>query len=154
VRCVLIRPYFRLLQDVIRNDRPQRGSGAIRHKLKKHSLQCNSIKCLRIIYQRNRVNFTEDPLRLVNVFLYSACVHFLRCTRCTWLFQSSHGRILGGDWGDLKQAKSIFIHPNFLQFGKQHSRYKPILSSFVLSQQCCKVYFISLAAVNPWCNET
>ena len=98
--------------------------------------------------------FKEDPLRLVNVFLYSACVHFLRCTRCTWLFQSSHGRILGGDWGDLKQAKSIFIHPNFLQFGKQHSRYKPILSSFVLSQQCCEVYFISLAAVNPWRNET
>jgi len=109
VRCVLIRPYFRLLQDVIRNDRPQRGSGAIRHKLKKHSLQCNSIKCLRIIYQRNRVNFTEDPLRLVNVFLYSACVHFLRCTRCTWLFQSSHGRIQGEIGAILNKRKvSLF----------------------------------------------
>ena len=32
---MLIRPYFRLLQNVIQNHMPQRGFGAIRHKLKK-----------------------------------------------------------------------------------------------------------------------
>jgi len=40
--------------------------------------------------------------------------------------------------------ESIFIHHNFVKFGKQHSRYMAILSSVVLSQQCCEVYFISL----------
>jgi len=33
--------------------------------------------------------------------------------------------------------ESNFIHHDFLQFGKQHSRYKVILSSIVLSQQFC-----------------
>jgi len=46
--------------------------------------------------------------------------------------------------------ESNFIHHDFVQFGKQHSRYKAILSSIVLSQQCCEVYFISLTVVNPW----
>ena len=40
---------------------------------------------------------------------------------------------------------SNFIHHNFVQFGKQHSRHKGILLSIILSQQCCEVYFISLA---------
>ena len=36
----------------------------------------------------------------------------------------------------------VMIHPpkyhhDFLQFGKQHSRYKDILSSVVWSQHCC-----------------
>jgi len=35
-----------------------------------------------------------------------------------------------------------------IQFGKQHSRYKAILPSIVLRQQCCEVYFISPAVVN------
>jgi len=59
----------------------------------------------------------------------------------------SQGRIQGWATGAIASPKtyeSIFIHPNFLQFGKQHSRYKPILSSIVLSQQCCEVYFFSL----------
>jgi len=32
---------------------------------------------------------------------------------------------------------SNFVHHDILQFGKQHSRYKTILPSTVLSQQCC-----------------
>ena len=44
-----------------------------------------------------------------------------------------------------KTYKSNFIQHDFVQFGKHHSRYKDILSSIVLSQQFCKVYFISLA---------
>jgi len=47
-----------------------------------------------------------------------------------------------------KTYESNFIHHDFVQFGKQHSRYKAILSSIVLSQQCCEVYFISLTVVN------
>jgi len=46
----------------------------------------------------------------------------------------------GGDWGDcpLKPTK-ITLFTMVLQFGKQHSRYKAILSSIALSQQCCEV---------------
>jgi len=40
----------------------------------------------------------------------------------------------GSDWGDRppKTYESMFVHHNFLQVGKQHSRYKPILSAIVL----------------------
>jgi len=50
------------------------------------------------------------------------------------------------DLGDcpLKTYESNFIHREFLQFGKQHSQYKAILPTIVLSQQCCDVYVISL----------
>ena len=39
------------------------------------------------------------------------------------------------------------------RFGKQHSRYKAILSSIVLSQQCCELYF-SLTVAKPLCDLT
>ena len=39
-----------------------------------------------------------------------------------------------------KTHESNFIHHDFLQFGKQHSQYKAILSSIVLSQQYREVY--------------
>ena len=42
-----------------------------------------------------------------------------------------------------------FIHHDFVQFGKQHSRYKAILPSIVLSQQCCDAYFIYLTVAKP-----
>ena len=45
----------------------------------------------------------------------------------------------------------LFYH-EFVQFGKQHSWYKAIFSSIVLSQQCCEVYFISLTVAKPLCN--
>jgi len=48
-----------------------------------------------------------------------------------------------------KTYESIFIHHHFSKFGKQPSRYKSVLSSVALSQQCYEVYFISLAVVNP-----
>jgi len=55
------------------------------------------------------------------------------------------------DCGDLppKTYKSNFVHHGFVQFGKQHSRFKAIFLSTTLSQQCYEVYFISLTAVNP-----
>jgi len=40
--------------------------------------------------------------------------------------------------------ESNLFHHDFLHIGKQNSLYKAILSSIVLSQQCCEVYFISL----------
>ena len=59
----------------------------------------------------------------------------------------------GGAIGAISPPKtyesiSLLTH-DFVQFGKQHSRYKAILPSIVLSQQCCEVYFISLTVVNP-----
>jgi len=43
----------------------------------------------------------------------------------------------------LETYESNFIHYNFAQFEKQHSRYKDISPFIVLSQQCCEVCFIS-----------
>jgi len=49
-----------------------------------------------------------------------------------------------------KIYETNFTHQNILLFGKQqHSRYKAILPSIVLSQQCCEVHFISHTVVNP-----
>jgi len=48
-----------------------------------------------------------------------------------------------------KSYANNFIHHYFVQFGKQYSRYKAISSSFVLSQQCCEAYFVSLTVANP-----
>jgi len=58
---------------------------------------------------------------------------------------TKQGRIQGGgDRGDHspKTYESNFIHYNFVQFRKQHSRYKAILSCIALSLQCCEIYFI------------
>jgi len=48
-----------------------------------------------------------------------------------------------------KTYKTSFFHHDFVQFGKQHARYKAILSSTVFLQQYCEIYFISLTVVNP-----
>jgi len=48
-----------------------------------------------------------------------------------------------------KTYESNFIHNDFAQFRKKHSRYKAILASIVLSQKCCEVYFTSHTVVNP-----
>jgi len=52
----------------------------------------------------------------------------------------NQGRIQGGDWDDRapKTIESDYIHHDFVQFGKQHSRYKAILSSTVLSRSVVK----------------
>jgi len=41
-----------------------------------------------------------------------------------------------------KTYKSNFIYHNFIQLGKQNSRLKAILSSIILSQQCCGANYI------------
>jgi len=65
-----------------------------------------------------------------------------------------HGLMAGTDQGGEaialpKTFESNFIHHDFERFRKQHLRYKAILPSIVLSQQCCEVCFISLTVVNP-----
>jgi len=54
----------------------------------------------------------------------------------------------GGAIAPPKIYERIVFHHDFVQFGKQHSRYKAVLPSVVLSQQCCEVYLISLTVVN------
>jgi len=46
-----------------------------------------------------------------------------------------------------KTYESKFIHDDFVQFGKQHSRYKAILPPIVLSEKCCD--WFNTAVVNP-----
>jgi len=46
-----------------------------------------------------------------------------------------------------KNLRNSFFHHDFVQFGKQNLRYKVILTSTALSQQCCDVYFMSLTVV-------
>jgi len=56
----------------------------------------------------------------------------------------------GGDWDDRppETYESNFFYHDFVQFGKQHWRFKAILTSIVLSQQCCEVYFMSFTVMN------
>jgi len=55
----------------------------------------------------------------------------------------NQGRIKRGGDRPPKTYEINFIHHDFVQFGKQHSRYKAILPSIILSQQCCEVCFIA-----------
>ena len=62
------------------------------------------------------------------------------------------GRIQGEEIGAIAPPKifeSNFFHHDFEHFRKQHSLYRAIFLSIVLSQQCCDVYFISLTVVSP-----
>jgi len=57
------------------------------------------------------------------------------------------GRIQGVAVGSIAPpttCESNFVHHDFVQFGKEHSRYKVILPPTGLSEQGCKEYFISL----------
>ena len=56
-----------------------------------------------------------------------------------------------GDWAvrPPKTYESNFIRRDFVQFGKQHSRYGDILLSVVLLQECCAVYFITHTVAKP-----
>ena len=65
------------------------------------------------------------------------------------LLQFKAGADPGGGDRLPKTYESNFIHHDFVQFRKKHSRYKAILPSIVLSQQCCEICFISLTVVKP-----
>jgi len=53
---------------------------------------------------------------------------------------------VGGNWDNHppKTYESNFIHHNFVQIGKQHSRFKGILSLTALLHQSCEVCFTPL----------
>jgi len=58
----------------------------------------------------------------------------------------------GADPGDANGAIALpktynFFHHDFLQLGKQDSRYKAIFPSIVLLQQCCEVLFFFVQKV-------
>jgi len=62
------------------------------------------------------------------------------------------GRIQGRAIGAIfppKNYGSNFIHHDFVQFRKQHTRCKTILPSTVLLQQNCEVHVISSTIENP-----
>jgi len=64
------------------------------------------------------------------ILVEKALCHML----CYCTITARQGRIQGGgDWGNrpLKTCESNFIHHDFVQLGKQHSRYKAILPSIV-----------------------
>jgi len=81
-------------------------------------------------------------------------LHWKQCTRFGFYCQVQttkiacchQGRDQGADIGQSSPTtyESNFIHHDFVQFGKQHSWYKAILLSSILSQQCCEAYFIFL----------
>jgi len=60
-----------------------------------------------------------------------------------WSASHNHPESGTDSWGTIgeiappKTYESNFIRHDFVQFGKQHSRYKAISPSIVLSQQCC-----------------
>ena len=94
----------------------------------------------------------DDPRRPANntVLVIQVLSAFnIEIQQLKWPFLA--GRIQGDDWGDRppKTYKSNFIHHDFVQFGKQDSRYEAILQSIVLWQQCCEIYFISFAVIKP-----
>ena len=66
----------------------------------------------------------------------------------------SRGGSRRGDAPPPETYKSNFIRHDFVQFGKQYSRIKAILSSIVFSQQCCSVYCIFLTVAKPLCDLT
>jgi len=83
------------------------------------------------------------------LLLLQAADFYLSVTK-RWTLQQ--GQIQGsiGTSAPAEACESNYIQHDFLQSGKQHSRYKAILSSIILSQQLCKVYFVPLTVAKPY----
>ena len=102
------------------------------------------------------ISSEPQVLIIVNSTVFSVIRHFFiyvgklktLCANNYFLASLNQGRIQGARSPPPKTYESNFSHHDFVQFGKQHSRYKASLPSIVLSQQCCEVYFISLTVVN------
>jgi len=75
---------------------------------------------------------------------YSGVLSTVYFQRCGGNIRKSQGGSRGGGDRPPKAYESNFIHHDFVQFGKQHSRCKIILGSIVLSQRSCEVHVISL----------
>jgi len=66
---------------------------------------------------------------------FSLLLFKLRPNPVNWDAAFNQGRIQEGAIAPPKTYESSFFHNDFLQFGKQYSRYKTILPSIVLSQR-------------------
>ena len=62
----------------------------------------------------------------------------------TRLIRLCPGKAIGVIAPTPKTYESNFIHRDFVQIGKQQSRYEAILPLIVLSQQCCEAHFTLL----------
>jgi len=71
----------------------------------------------------------------------------LRGRWCTFIQGGSRGCVIGAI-AIPKTFESSFSYHDFVQFGKQRLRDEVILTSIVLSQQCCEVSFMYLTVVN------
>ena len=113
--------------------------------MQKPMISCASFTTLQDL-QASRVS---KGMRLHMDYFKMQSFVFSQPVNYTYLYSNDEegrrqGRIQGGDRGDCppKTCESNFIQHNFVQFVKQHSRYKATLSSIVLSQECCEDYFI------------
>jgi len=112
---------------------------------------CKLLKILRIKLHKSIYLFRVKPL-------WSHCGHLKSFSD---LYKQTQALLLspvvfvsGLQWGrggsrPRKTCESNFIHHDFVHFGKQHSRWKSILSSIVLPHQCCVACFIPLTVAKP-----
>jgi len=102
------------------------------------SIQCSSCDCER---------FASLCYVTVMLFISMICLDSA-CNSLRQYFRQPQGLIQGAIGTivppSLETYERNFIHHDFVQFGKQHSWYKAILSSTALPQQCCDVYIIPL----------
>ena len=63
-------------------------------------------------------------------------------TQKTYIFIQGRIQVASGSIATPKTCESNFVHLDIVLFGKQLSRYKAILPSIVLSQQCCEVGYV------------
>ena len=112
------------------------------------------IRC-HVIATQQRETAEQCARELCNVTLQTE-LWWANCKLIGASYQNQ-GRVHGWAIGAIAPPKSYenkFVHHNFVQFGKQHSRYKAILSPTVLSQLCCEVHFILLTVAKLLWNFT
>ena len=112
------------------------------------------LKCF--LFERDKpAGFSPSQIIQCTFLFYACCgsqTSTLSMTLSYSVYARSRGRIQSGAMraiAPFNTYDSNFIHHDFVQIREQHLRLKVILSSIVLSQQCCEVYFISLTVEKP-----
>jgi len=97
--------------------------------------------------------FWLPNVKIFYVLCYRFLSNWINChNRATNRVVLMFHAVRGGSMGlshPRKLAKVALSAMIFLQFGKQHSRWKAILSCIALSLQCCEAHFQSLAVAKP-----
>jgi len=121
---------------------------------------CTSIYLLHELSAEKKFVITENctslKLWVLHLRKYERCFSLL-CKHVVNILRNCHVVIPcrgGSRMGAIAPQKpmKVTLFTMVLQIGKQHSRYKAILSSTVLSQQCCEVYFIPLTVAKTLYN--